>query len=200
MHTHSTPRGGAAAAAAVVISAAALLPAALTVPAARAQQPETTAPATAGAIKRAVTLAPVRPGGGSYAYWTVSKGGTAGGVSSLTPDQKTASVLLEPDTREIHVLDEANGTLAGVPGGRRRAAGRPDRHPQGGLHPGAAARGRGDSGRQTGAVCGRHPDRRGRQARPARADAREHRAGGVRQRADRPRHPRRRPTEAEPGA
>jgi hypothetical protein len=123
------PRLLAAAAAGVAaIAAAAPRPAAAQAPATTAPAvpapPPATPPASgpstpaadaspATAAETTAMLLPARPG--SYAYWTVSKNGVAGGVASLTPDQKTATLTLPPDAAEIHILNEADGTLAVFP-------------------------------------------------------------------------------------
>lgn len=67
--------------------------------------------AAAEASARTVTLVPTRPG--RYAYWTVSPAGS-GGVAALLPETKSVRIVLSPATREIQVLNEADGTLAVV--------------------------------------------------------------------------------------
>lgn len=66
---------------------------------------------------RTVTLAPERPG--AYSYWVVSGSGQ-GTIASLTAMDRTASVTLPGDAKEIQVLDETNDTLAVFPADRMK--------------------------------------------------------------------------------
>lgn len=96
-----------------------LVAGALLGPATRAQPPPVPAPPPTAAApataspQRTVTLAPVEPT--RYAFWTVSKKGSASGVTGLDAGLSAATVTLNPDVAAIHVLDETKGTLAVYP-------------------------------------------------------------------------------------
>lgn len=71
-------------------------------------------PNQAGPVAKKRTVLLVCERLGDYTYWVVSPNGP-GNLATLTADAPQARLALAPDAREVHVLDEAKGTLAIVP-------------------------------------------------------------------------------------